>query len=229
MRLADNELEVFHELLEQMENEPVQELASLIKAMQSAPVAAKPGDYTQQAKAGEQLLLDKLRQQNWGYVGREPTQPVTTPGPDAVAWKRRPDGQLELWLIDNKARKDAVVRAVDALMPRSLIRNIAPTIHHMRNLGIDRKHKDGVAAQALLWKSLHALVHGQGLPAGVCRVVTNGSGKSRSIHFNLFLRGVRFRDVNRPFTFCGTTSKGETPSGAKELAELLGLERVAAP
>jgi hypothetical protein len=214
MRLADNELQVFHELLEQMDS--VQEIESLITTMELESANQAKG------REGEQLLLKHLRAQQWHTLGRAPDQPVNLPGPDAVAWKRLPDGRLELWIIDNKAHGQRLVNKAEALQPKSMIRNLAPILRDLNRHPIHLKLREGMAAQALLWRALRNLVLGKGLPAEICRVVTNAGGQSDGITRPLAASGVLFRDVGKPLASCLPT-KPQVPAAQKELAELLGL------
>jgi hypothetical protein len=226
MRLADNELEVFHEVLEQLEEELAQEWG---------------GEEFEDGKAGEEAMRKffKRAASTWQFIGhpRKEDDP-NQPGPDGVAWRRRRDGRLEMLLLDNKAltRARRVARSDEpsGLLSPSLMRNIPPIINKLHTDPGGRK--DVLEAKRLLQRTLQAVMYGEKkLPSGVRRVITNAGGNATGITNPLRREGFSFlniakraalpeADVMARLARMRQRQAAAMPGGGqKELAELLGL------
>jgi hypothetical protein len=216
MRLADNELEVFHELLEQMESELAQEL--VYETGTSTTKAKRSG------KAGEEKMVTWFRAVGFTVIGH--LAGVTQPGPDGVAWRRLEDGRLLVLLLDNKELTTR--RAADkapGLQRGSLSRNLGPIILSLRGIYtmLKRPYVEDVAG--LLEKTWLYVVGRQwdedvrrsgrpNLPSGVMRVITNGAGEATGITTNLQGQGFEFLDI-----------AGKAGGVPPALAARLGLRR----
>jgi hypothetical protein len=139
---------------------------------------------------GEQLMRCLLRSRGW-MVMRAPYHLTQSPGPDAVAWKRK-GGRLIMAIVDNKAgRAPGLVRRASGLTAPSLTLNLPSFIYALRRA---RPHHAGVsqllervqiAARTAASRAEHqGLRADQGrieLPPGVKLWVTNANGAATGI------------------------------------------------
>jgi hypothetical protein len=202
MRLADTQLEAFHELLEQME-------------MAGGGTPRRPAAGCGQGDlgtAGENVMRSWFGRRGWQVI--PDTKQASEPGPDAIAWRKRKDGRVQVLLIDNKAddagRRGAcpppattggrarAITEVPGLRDSSLKCHIGRYVYFLRS-GSGRRRPWADEAAQLLELTWVALVRSSGiwttLPQGVFRVATNGCGCATGVSGVLAARHVRFVDV----------------------------------
>jgi hypothetical protein len=221
MRLADNELEVFHELLEQMESELAQErvyaandqllelemqLAQELAYEVDDPKAAERRAAAQRRGArGEKAMANWFKSRpSWAFVGKPGGDVPSHPGPDGVAWRRNRKGGLEMLLLDNKATGQKYISRATGLGKESLLRNLGAILERMSTDPDQMKLKDVGAARKLLEQTWRNLVRGKNdedgnpvLPPGVRRVVTNASGKSVGLSKDLARQDFDFFNLRK--------------------------------
>jgi hypothetical protein len=175
MRLADNELEVFNEVLEQM---------------MGSTTVVEPG------KTGEEAMKTWFTRpgSSWQFVALHEGKSTRRPGPDGLAWRLK-DGKLELLLLDNKQySKTGNIGKASGLTDKSLVRNIGPILVELRDLKYrTRQHLHAV--RGMLVRTWLQLVNGLGLPVGVTRVITNAEGMSTGITRTLDGQKFLFMDL----------------------------------
>jgi hypothetical protein len=184
MRLADNELEAFGEVLEQM--------LGPVTCREPAKCKLGPRD-----RAGEVVMEDWFKQKGWQVLGHHS---VGEHGPDAIAWRKK-DGKLQLLLLDNKALDSpAAVSKAPGLYSANVARHLSRFIIPLRN---SRRPRPGAEEAARLleatWLQIVRNPRYQPwskLPDGVYRVITNGCGKSSGVASSL-PSDIRFGDIAR--------------------------------
>jgi hypothetical protein len=140
---------------------------------------------------GEEMMRCLLRSRGW-MVMRAPYHLPQSPGPDAVAWKRK-GGRLILVIVDNKAgRRPGRVRRASGLTAPSLTLNLPTFIYALRR-ATGRRHagvsqlleRVQIAARAATARAeRQGLRADQGrieLPPGVRLLVTNANGAATGI------------------------------------------------
>ena len=204
MRLADPELEVFHEVLEQMEM-----AAGGTGTPGRPPAGCGKGDV---GTAGETVMRAWFGRRGWQVIPDR--KQASEPGPDAIAWRKKKDGKLQVLLIDNKADaagrtgscpkptpaggRAKAIAEIPGLRDSSLKCHIGRYVYFLRS-GLGRRRQWADEAAQLLELTWLTLVRSSGiwtrLPDGVFRVATNGCGCAPGVSTVLAARGVCFGDV----------------------------------
>jgi hypothetical protein len=150
---------------------------------------------------------------------RAPYHLTQSPGPDAVAWKRK-GGRLIMAIVDNKARRaPGLVRRASGLTAPSLTLNLPTFIYALRratglrHAGVSQLlERVQIAARAAASRAEHqGLRAEQGrikLPPGVRLLVTNANGAATGISTSLG-RGPSLDEGEFP-----SEDQGELPSPA---------------
>jgi hypothetical protein len=140
---------------------------------------------------GEQMMRCLLRSRGW-MVMRPPYHLPQSPGPDAVAWKRK-GGRLMLVIVDNKAgRSPGVVGWAGGLTAPSLTLNLPTVIYALRRATSPRHagvsqllERVQIAARAATARAerrgLPAELGRIELPPGVQLWVTNANGAATGV------------------------------------------------
>jgi hypothetical protein len=215
MRPADTELEVFSEVLQQMEGELAQErvygandqllefelqlVQELVYEEDDPKAAERKAAARRRGARGEKAMADWFKARpSWTFVGKPGGDIASHPGPDGVAWKRNPKGALQLLLLDNKATNRKYISEATGLGKESLLRNLGAILEKLSTDPDQRKLRDVGAARRLLERTWQGLARGKlDLPPGVRRVVTNASGKSVGLSEDLTGQGIGFLNLRK--------------------------------
>jgi hypothetical protein len=176
MPLVDQELQEFHEVLARMDE------AESGLMFETAAHA--------KARKAEEAMRAYYRKQRWTVY--PPQKKLTEHGPDAIAWKKeRPEGPLEIRIIDNKSSSQRTVVCPTGLSRRSLWEHLKPVIEDLSKPPGPKDPTIPFAKEAceLLKKTRMAAVKGEKLPSGVTLWVTNVCGTAESVNVARFPPG----------------------------------------